>query len=341
MADGQGAGDDAELVRIGELSRRVGVSDHTLRAWEARYGLLRPHRTPGGFRLYSRHDEARVRQMSRLIERGLSSAQAAQLVLSGVDSSALEPTGPAVHHDPPAASSRVIDTSSAVDPTAVAGMVAQASSSRPRPLERFRELLMQCLDRYDEAGAHAVLDRLLAEFALETVLRDGILPMLREQGERWRRGDITVVQEHFATNVVRGRLAGLARGWASGTGPVAVVACPNGEQHDLASMVFGIALHECGWRVIFLGANTPIDQLVGALDRAPALVVISTIDPKLIRANVAALGALSGWAPVALAGRGASAEVAAAVGAVYLGDDPVTEAFNVAHRRYGQATSTQ
>ena len=44
---------DSPLLRIGELSRRLGVSDHVLRAWENRYGLLQPVRSPGGFRLYS------------------------------------------------------------------------------------------------------------------------------------------------------------------------------------------------------------------------------------------------------------------------------------------------
>ena len=42
---------EAGLLRIGELSRRAGVSPELLRAWERRYGLLRPTRTPGGLRL--------------------------------------------------------------------------------------------------------------------------------------------------------------------------------------------------------------------------------------------------------------------------------------------------
>ena len=58
---------DKELgyLRIGELSRRVGVSPELLRAWETRYGLLRPSRSQGGFRLYSDEDEARVEQVLR------------------------------------------------------------------------------------------------------------------------------------------------------------------------------------------------------------------------------------------------------------------------------------
>ncbi|HZH24499.1 MAG TPA: cobalamin B12-binding domain-containing protein [Solirubrobacteraceae bacterium] len=74
--------DSEGLVRIGELSRRLGVGTDRLRAWERRYGLLRPLRTPGGFRLYSREDEQRVREMQAQLARGLSAAQAAEVVVA-------------------------------------------------------------------------------------------------------------------------------------------------------------------------------------------------------------------------------------------------------------------
>jgi DNA-binding transcriptional MerR regulator len=74
-----------ELVRIGELSRRLGVGTDRLRAWERRYGLLRPVRTAGGFRLYSRADEQRVRDMQGHLERGLAAAEAAEVVLANAD----------------------------------------------------------------------------------------------------------------------------------------------------------------------------------------------------------------------------------------------------------------
>ncbi len=69
-------------VRIGELGRRVGVSDHVLRAWERRYGLLRPVRSPGGYRLYSDADERRIRRMQAHLAAGLSAAEAARAALS-------------------------------------------------------------------------------------------------------------------------------------------------------------------------------------------------------------------------------------------------------------------
>src|ERR1035438_976937 len=75
------------VLRIGELSRRLGVSDHVLRAWESRYGLLQPVRSAGGFRLYSEADAGRVRRMQAHLADGLSAAEAAKAVL-GEDSRA-------------------------------------------------------------------------------------------------------------------------------------------------------------------------------------------------------------------------------------------------------------
>src|SRR5438132_2117314 len=67
----------AARVRIGELSRRTGVSAELLRAWEQRYGLLRPERSAGGFRLYSVGDESRVRRMPALIASGVWASEGA------------------------------------------------------------------------------------------------------------------------------------------------------------------------------------------------------------------------------------------------------------------------
>ena len=66
-------------LRIGELSQRTGISPELLRAWEKRYGLLKPSRSPGGFRLYSDADEARIRRMRSHLASGVAAAEAARL----------------------------------------------------------------------------------------------------------------------------------------------------------------------------------------------------------------------------------------------------------------------
>src|SRR5438046_10622850 len=90
------------MVRIGELGRRLGVSDHVLRAWERRYGLLRPVRTTGGFRLYSEADLDRVRRMQAYLAQGLSAAQAARAAIDG-EPPADTGAGGAGHHAGPTA----------------------------------------------------------------------------------------------------------------------------------------------------------------------------------------------------------------------------------------------
>jgi DNA-binding transcriptional MerR regulator len=286
--------ESSPLLRIGELSRRLGVSDHVLRAWEGRYGLLQPVRSAGGFRLYSEADALRVRRMQAHLADGLSAAEAARAVL-GQDSRA---DGRAAGTD------RVPTTESELSGA-----------------------LRQALDAFDEPAAQAVLDRLLSDLSLTAVLRDVVLPYLTELGERWERGTASVAQEHFATNVIRGRLAGLARGWGNGHGPRAVLACPPGELHDLALMVFGIVLHRSGWRIDYLGTDTPLAELTRTVDaRHPALVVVAATLPETLGPLAAQLTALAQRAPLALAGAGATPEIASTVGARLMMRDPVTEA---------------
>jgi methanogenic corrinoid protein MtbC1 len=167
----------------------------------------------------------------------------------------------------------------------------------------------------------------MSELSLATVLRDVLIPYLAELGDRWHRGTASVAQEHFASNVVRGWLGGLARGWGSGHGPRAVLACPSGELHDLALMVFGIVLNRNGWRIDYLGANTPIEELDSAVDSThPDLVVLAATRPEIFRSLRTRLLAISRRVPVAIAGAGATPRFANSVHARLLPRDPVTEA---------------
>jgi methanogenic corrinoid protein MtbC1 len=172
-----------------------------------------------------------------------------------------------------------------------------------------------------------VLDRLLGTLTVETVLRDVVLPYLRALGDRWERGEVSVAQEHFASNVIRGRLAGLARGWGHGHGPRAVLACVPDELHDLALLTFGIVLNRNGWRIEYLGANTPLTDLIRmARAQRPDLVVLAGTRPERFDGLTEDLILLAHLAPVALAGPGATVAVADAVGARLLDHDPVTAA---------------
>ena len=295
---------EAELgvLRIGELSRRVGVSDHVLRAWEIRYGLLTPARSSGGFRLYSDSDERRVRRMRFHIAQGLSAAEAARLAI---------------------AEERQLGDSSES---------TFGSGSGPLDLRGLARSLQRALDDFDEGAAQAVLDRLLSDFTLAATLRDVLIPYLRQLGERWEQGETTIAHEHFATNVIRGRLTGLARGWGDAYGPRAIVACPPDELHDLPLLIFGIMLNRSGWRIDYFGASTPVDQLVHVADRSrPDLIVLAATTADRFDPILGELARLAAVAPLAIAGVGATQHIADEIGARLLSGDPVSAAEHQGH----------
>jgi MerR family transcriptional regulator, light-induced transcriptional regulator len=130
---------------------------------------------------------------------------------------------------------------------------------------------------------------------------------------------------------VRGRLAGLGRGWGAGRGPCAVLACPPGELHDLALLCFGIALHAAGWRINYLGISTPLEHLARVADEVrPDLVVLAATMPGTLEPLRDDLAVLAQRVPVAIAGAAATPRLAAEIGARLLDADPVTEAQRIA-----------
>lgn len=277
--------------RIGEFARRVGVSPELLRAWEQRYGLLRPVRSPAGYRLYNEQDAERVASMRRALDEGLSAAEAARAVLVPAESSA--------------------------------GLL-EATSAR----------LMAAIERYDEEAVHAVLDESLAAFGLEPVLGDLILPCLSQIGLDWEENNRGISQEHFASSLIRGRLLSLARLWGRGGGPLALLACAPGEEHDISLIAFGLLLRSHGWRIVFLGANTPIATLAQtAKTTRPTITVLTSFDPAFLEAEATALRRLARTIPIVLSGPGASAAVCTQLGMRGLDGDVIAAANEIARAR--------
>lgn len=195
-----------------------------------------------------------------------------------------------------------------------AAEAARGALARARPAEGLlddaQDRLLSAVRDYDEAALHAVLDEALAGFALETVLRELILPVLREVGAQWERGELEIGQEHFASNLIRERLLGLGRFWGRGGGPLAVLACAPGERHDIGLIAFGLLLRSHGWRILFLGADTPLSTLGRAIaTTAPRLVVVASMDSSLLESEAGELRRLGRSAPLVLSGAGASEEL--------------------------------
>ena len=278
-----------EALRIGEFARRVGVSAAVLRAWERRYGLLRPVRSSGGFRLYTAEDAERVARMRRGLDQGLSAAEAARAALAEARPSA--------------------------------GLLEDAAAR-----------LLAAIHEYDEATVHAVLDESFAAFGLEAVLRELVLPTLAQVGREWEQGVLGISQEHFASNLIRARLLSLARLWGRGGGPVALLACAPGEHHDISLLAFGLILRSHGWRILFLGADTPIATLSEAAQSTqPAVTVLASFDSARLEAESSAIRRLAKQVPLVLSGPGATEEISTRLRVPRLDGDLVTAAHDTAH----------
>ncbi|QIM22034.1 MerR family transcriptional regulator [Phycicoccus sp. HDW14] len=186
----------------------MGVSTHVLRAWEARYNLLDPVRSPGGYRLYGTDDERRVREVLALREQGVSAMEAARQVLAAERAGAAAAMGALADGD---------------------GMLDGAEPARDTMRADPPVLVAQLLDAVtalDEDRAHAVLDTAFLDRSVESAIVDVLVPFFVRVGEMWELGRIGIAQEHFASSLVRRRLGALSLTWGIGTGPVAVLACP-------------------------------------------------------------------------------------------------------------------
>jgi MerR family transcriptional regulator, light-induced transcriptional regulator len=280
----------SEGLRIGEFARRVGVSAAVLRAWERRYGLLRPVRSAGGFRLYSAEDAERVARMRRGLDQGLSAAEAARAAV--------------------------------VEARPSAGLLDDAAAR-----------LLAAIHEYDEATVHTVLDESFAAFGLEAVVRQLILPTLAQVGREWEQGMLGIGQEHFASNLIRARLLSLARLWGRGSGPIALLACAPGEHHDISLLVFGLILRSHGWRILFLGADTPIATISEAAESMPpAATILSSFDPARLESESPAIRRLAKQNPLFLSGPGATEDLCKRLRLQRLDGDVVEAAHETARR---------
>ncbi len=184
--------------------------------------------------------------------------------------------------------------------------------------------LRTALEGFDEAAAHRAIDRIIDRFSIESLISNVVFPYLRDLGDRWEAGEITVAQEHFASRVLRSRLIGCGRGWDDGTGPRAVLACAPGELHDLPLVCLGLALRDQGWRITLLGADTPIDTMIATAETLRQdMTVVAFVLEESLDASRDELGHLARHTPLVLAGPGASAAIADVIGATYVNGDPV------------------
>jgi MerR family transcriptional regulator, light-induced transcriptional regulator len=282
---------DTPMFTASEVESRTGVPATTLRQWERRYGLPNPQRANSGYRLYSQSDIGCIEFMRNQIGDGVPASRAAQLYVLAKGGNS-----PAVQSNPRGASINLV--SRLIDAT-LAG---------------------------DNGRADRVLSEAHASLSVEDVLLGVIQPTLVEIGEKWHRGEINVAHEHQASNFLRGKLHGLLElAGNSKHGPAIIVACAPGEWHEIGSLMLAIFLRRAGFRTHYLGANTPVEDLVRFAREVKAeALMISASNAEVIENLRPTARFLLEAAPMVIYGGAAfneRPEMARELGGEYLGSD--------------------
>lgn len=251
--------DDTPIYTIKTVVHETGIAPATLRAWERRYGCLAPGRSEGGYRLYSERDIALLRWLKQQVDAGVSISRAVALL-------ELQRGG---------------DGGTEL-PARMSGVPAIEGA---RPASAIADELVEALLAFKEDAAEQLLSEAYALYSLDAVAEEVITPALVEVGERWHRGEASIVQEHFATAFLRRRLTALFQAYEQPTsGPLAVTGSAPSEWHDVGILLVSIALKRHGWRVIFLGQNVPAERLIDQIrNLRPALICLSAATRESIK----------------------------------------------------------
>jgi hypothetical protein len=202
--------------------------------------------------------------------------------------------------------------------------------------DHLRIRLARSLENYNPQGAHNALDEAFASLSTDAALSEVVLPCLQAVGVRSVWTTSAIAQVEFSTSLLESRLLAMASGWDSGGTPTAVIAHTDGDRHTLGGIIFGLALRDRGWRVMYLGATA---QAASAIDVAQAngarALVLAARDAGAFTALQAPLRGLDPSRHVVLAGEGATTAAARQLGAELLPRHPVLGAREL-DRRLGR-----
>ena len=258
------------MYTIKQAATLAGVTVHVLRAWERRYGIVRPVRTDAGYRLYDEADIERLRAMRSLVGSGWSPSQAA----------------------------REIETNGVPTRRPVEGEPAQVAGATAHDLAL---AFVDAASSLDERGVETVLDDLFVGGSFERVIDDRIMPALRALGEAWAAGMVSVAAEHAASHAVLRRIsasfeaAGGLRGEAERS---VLVGLPPGSRHEIGALAFATAARRRGLNVVYLGADVPLegwsDAIAATRARAAVIAISMSRDRGPARNVVQALSETAG-----------------------------------------------
>lgn len=236
-----------KLYTIGTVSKLTGVGAITLRAWERRYGLIQPVRKDSGHRLYTRANIDQINRITALTQKGMRISQIRPEMLASEAAAALDGEADADHW------------------------------------RDYLNGMLAAIIAFDEERLEEIYNEALSLYPIGLVTRKLLTPLLIELGLRWEgEGDGVIAEEHFFAFYLRNKLGARYHHRPRGNrGPLLLLAGLPGEHHEFGLLLFALAAHEAGYRVLPLGANMPLGELwtVARKKHCAAIVLSGAIEP--------------------------------------------------------------
>jgi MerR family transcriptional regulator, light-induced transcriptional regulator len=296
------------MYSIKQASIRSGVSVPLIRAWERRYGVVSPKRTPSGYRLYDDEAIATLVLVRELTDSGWGASEASRAILAG---------------------------EVGVMPIVQMAPVPLGDGSARTRQADLNGRFLAAATAMDIAETGAVLDEIIAQGSFESIVDDLLMPALASLGLAWTEGRLDVAAEHAASAAIHRRLSALYEAAAVIGDVSVVVGLPPEGRHELGALAFAVALRRLGVGVLYLGADVPVASWVHVIRQHRARVVVLAVvqDSDQLRAlEVAdALRAAGHSLVFAVGGRSARWDGTREAGIVVL-PDRINEAASVTAR---------
>lgn len=234
---------------IKAVAHQTGLTTHTIRAWERRYGALDPERTATNRRAYSTEDVARLKLLERATRAGHGIGRISRLSneeLATISDSVLKPNSP-----------------------------------RTEGMDQFVEAGKRAVRSMKSDDLEVVLARATAALGVAATLELVLAPILDFLDRGWEAGEVTIAMEHVASSTIRSFLDRTRRELSSRTdGPLIAVTTPSGQHHELGAMIVALACVLAGCRVAYLGPNLPPLEIARSVKALGAkAVAMSLVHP--------------------------------------------------------------
>lgn len=246
--------DESGHMTIGAVSRATGIPPDTLRTWERRYGFPTTLRTPSGHRLYSAETAERLHLIAEALRRDHRVSQ-----IIGLEPRALRALLDAAQGEAPA------------PPAPPAPALPQSDAPSLQPW-------LDAVSALDESRLKSHMQHAWSRYGALRCLEEWLGPFMWAIGQAWEEGSLRVFHEHFASECVREFLASHWRALAEyNGGPLVVMTTLPGEEHSLGLHMAACVLALAGLQMLFLGANTPLEDIVSSAQDAGACAVVISI----------------------------------------------------------------